>query len=266
MPCVQMYSDLNVVAERPYAVPVSSFRSLATATVLVGLFVGGCAEDNCEIPTDEIRMDARVTDNGVTIRAEFEFRSGGPGPMSTPWSCDESARFEINGSEATKIERDNKTEYSLTVDTVDETRSFSFELTRDGEDDVRASVELPPPFEITAPEPGAMLPRSRATELAWTPPLEGGEMRIKLVEEIGNGLCVTTDSEDHNYKSRRGERVDDIGMWTIPEDALGSDLDESCDARYELSRFSEGEYPGELADGGVVAGQVLRAVVFVSEP
>lgn len=261
-----MYSDLNVVAERLYAVPVNSFRTLATATVLAGLLVGGCTENDCEIPTDEIWMDAHVTDNGVTLRAEFEFRSGGPGPMSTAWSCDEGTRFEINGRDATKIERDDKTEYSLTVDAADETRSFSFELIREGETDVQASVELPPPFEVSAPEAGAVLPRSRATELSWTPSLEGERMQIELVEEIGNGLCVTTESEDHDYKSMGGVRVDDTGIWTIPADVLASDSDEACDARYELSRFSEGEYPTQLGGGGVVAGQVLRAVVFVSEP
>lgn len=261
-----MCSDLNVVAERLYAVPVSSFRTLVATVVMTGLPVAGCTQNDCEMATDEIWMSARVTDNGITTRAEFEFRKGGSGPMSSTWACDEAVQFQINGQEAAKVERDKKTEYSLTIDAADEGRAFTFELIREEGTDVRASVELPPPFDMVAPEAGAVVSRSEATELSWTPALEEAEMQIELVEEIGNGLCVTTESEEHDYKSMGGVRVADTGTWTIPGDVLTSESDEECDARYELSRFSEGEYPPELGSGGVVAGQVIRAVVFVSAP
>ena len=103
-------------------------------------------------------------------------------------------------------------------------------------------------------------------ELAWQPPADGEEMQVELQEELGGGRCIVSDNVEHDYKGQGGVRVDDTGTWTVPGGVLTNDGDLRCDARYVLRRFSPGDYPEGLAEGGFVQAEVLRIVLFESVP
>ena len=163
--------------------------------------------------------------------------------------------------------KDERVEYSLTLD-VGAATSFEFLLAREVDDGatVVASVDLPPTFEVIAPEAGVTIPRTEDVMIQWDPPNPGGELAIELVEEIGDGICIITETEEHEYKRPGGVRVEDDGDWLVPGTAIAGDPQSSCEARYILNRYSLGEYPDALATGGFLEAQVTRNVLFNSTP
>lgn len=227
---------------------------------------GGCAAsgDSCEVPTDEMSMVGLVVDNGPTVRAEVDFESGQRDGLGLPLRlCDDDELF-INGDEPRESERGPGFVYSLTIED-GSVRDFEFELKRNDRDEViTLDVSLADAFDITSPVPGAQLSRMEDLVVIWEPADPGGMMRIELEEEIGGGICLTTDQEEHAYKELGGIEVDDAGMWTIPAGVVTGQAE--CVGRYRLSRFTDGEYPSKLGPGGHLEAQVLRLIDFTSIP
>lgn len=206
------------------------------------------------------------TDDGEEVRVAVDFATGDRGSIPISWAKCDGDRILINGQDATEAKQDDRTEYTLTLNGEDG-EEITVELDRANEDDVvTASVIRPPRFEMLAPEPGLEVSRSEPIELAWEPANEGGEMQVELQEELGGGRCIVSDDIEHDYKGQGGVRVDDTGMWTVPGGVLTNDGELRCDARYVLRRFSRGDYPEALAEGGFVEAQVLRIVLFESVP
>lgn len=206
------------------------------------------------------------TDDGEEVRVGVDFATGNRGAISIQWAKCDGDRILINGQEARETEQGDRTEYTRTLDG-DDGETVTVELDRATEDDViSASVERAPRFEMTAPEPGVEVSRSEPIELAWEPAAEGGEMQVELQEELGGGRCIVSDDVEHDYKGQGGVRVPDTGSWTVPAGVLTNDGELRCDARYVLRRFSSGDYPEGLAEGGFVEAQVLRIVLFESVP
>jgi hypothetical protein len=229
------------------------------------LAIGGCTPDRCKVPNDELSMVARVVDNGVTVRAEADFATGERGELSVPWQRCENDRVEINDESATETVETERVEYSLTLD-VGVATAFEFVLAREDFDPVRATVALPPTFEVLEPAAGQAISRGSDVTLLWQPPNPGGEMQIELVEEVGAGICIVTETEGHEYKRPGGIRVEDDGDWLVPGTAISGDPQMDCEARYVLERFSAGEYPSALDPGGFIEAQVVRTIVFISTP
>jgi hypothetical protein len=228
--------------------------------------VAGCTPRSCTVDTSELSMVARVVDNGVTVRAEVDFMTGERGDVAVPWQRCDDDRVEINGRTAIETVKDERVEYSLTLD-VGAATSFEFLLAREVDDQaVVASVDLPPSFEVLAPEPGITIARTEDVLIRWEPANAGGQLSIELVEEIGDGICIMTLDEGHEYKHPGGVRVDDTGEWLVPGTAIHGDPQAGCEARYILNRYNLGEYPAALADGGFLEAQVTRNVLFHSTP
>lgn len=235
-------------------------------------FVGpGCTPDRCRAGNDELSMVLRAvdlrTDDGEEVRVAVDFATGDRSAIPISWAKCDGDRVLINGQDARESVQEDRTEYTLTLDGEDGGETITVELDRATEDEViSASVNRPPRFEMTAPEPGAEISRSEPTELAWEPAAEGGEMQVELQEELGGGRCIVSDDVEHDYKGQGGVRVEDTGTWTVPAGVLTNEGELRCDARYVLRRFSAGEYPEGLAAGGFVEAQVLRIVLFESVP
>ncbi len=227
--------------------------------------MGGCTPKNCTLGNDELTMVARAIDVGPLVRVEVDFSSRDDGDVPIPWTRCENDRILVNGEEAKETVKDDRTEYSVRFD-VDPPRTITVELDRAEQDEVTASVTRPEAFEILEPETSAVLSRSEDIVLTWAPPLEDAQMQVELMEEIGGGRCIVTEDVEHDYKGVGGVRVEDKGRWTIPAGVFTNDGESECQARYVLSRFNQGEYPSELAEGGFIEAQVLRMRLFESVP
>ena len=244
---------------------------LALLAFSLSVFAGSaCTPDRCRVGNDELSMVLRAvdlqTDDGEEVRVAVDFATGDRGTIPISWAKCDGDRVLINGQDARETKQEDRTEYTLTLDG-DDGETVSIELERATEDElIEASVQRPPRFEMTAPEPGLEVSRSEPIELAWEPPAEGGEMQVELQEELGGGRCIVSEDVEHDYKGQGGVRVDDTGTWTVPAGVLTNDGELRCDARYVLRRFSRGDYPEGLAEGGFVEAQVLRIVLFESTP
>ena len=228
--------------------------------------LSGCA-DPCEVADDQLSLVAVVIDNAQTVRAEVDFDAGERAALPEPWRKCDGDKIRINGQDARETERNGRWEYSLTLDAAEAPRTFTFEIDREVSDaPILIEVELPPAFEVTAPEPGSSLSRSTSTPIQWSPPEPEGQLQLTLFESIGEGVCLETKVEAHDYKRTGGIRVDDDGDWTVPPAAISSPSGGSCEAELQLRRFNDGEYPARLAPGGFVEGRVLRSVPFTSVP
>lgn len=249
---------------------LASMRLVLLAFPLAALAGSGCTPDRCRAGNDELSMVLRAvdlrTDDGEEVRVAVDFATGDRAAIPISWAKCDGDRVLINGQDARETTQEDRTEYTLTLDG-DDSEIITVELDRATEDDlVTASVERPPRFEIVAPEPGIEVSRSEPIVLEWEPPAEGSEMQVELQEELGGGRCIVSDDVEHDYKGQGGVRVDDTGTWTVPAGVLTNDGELRCDARYVLRRFSQGDYPEALAEGGFVEAQVLRILLFESVP
>jgi hypothetical protein len=240
----------------------------ALSTVVVG--GSGCMPERCRVGNGDLSMVVRAVDlygeDGEEVHVTVDFATGDRAYLPIPWSICEGDKVQINGEDARESQQDGFTVYTRAFPG-DVGETITIELNRANEDDpIEASVERAPRFEVMSPEPGAALSRSEEIVLTWEPPLEGGEMQIELLEELGGGRCIVTDDPEHDYKGFGGVRVPDTGSWTIPASTLANEGELRCSARYVLRRFSRGEYPSNLAPGGFVEAQSLRLLLFESAP
>ncbi len=221
-------------------------------------------DNSCGIPTSELSLVATAVDNGPTLRAEVDFTTVRASGELSIALCDED-KLIIAGEEPQRVDRPDRVIYSYTSE-VTSSPTVEFEFVRDGEDSVTFSITMPPAFEVTAPQPDTEISRSAELLLEWLPPNPGGSMRIALAEEIGNGVCLETLVEAHNYKDLSGVDIEDDGNWKIPAATIDSGARDKCDATYRFARLASAEYPAALHAGGYLEGRVERAVAFSSVP
>jgi hypothetical protein len=237
--------------------------------LLCGLSLVACdpldGTDACDVPTDAMSMVASVVDNGVNLHAEVDFARGAHEGAPAPFALCDSDELIIAGDAADRTDRSDRVVYSVSL-AADAARAVSFELRRPSAAAVLFTIELAPPFEITAPLADEEVSRSQDYMLGWAPELADAEIHIGLAEEIGYGVCLETTVTDHDYKSEDGVVVADNGTWKIPASTIDGGTRDKCDASYRLSRVSTPEYPAELHSGGTVEGRVERLVAFVSVP
>lgn len=241
--------------------------SSSISAVLSALALACDAEDpgsTCAVPTDEIQLLATAIQNGATLRAEVELSTNRGDGKEILSLCDDD-ELVIAGAKAESVVRPDRVVYSYTRDETG-TPSLRFELERKGETSVAFTVDVPAAFEITAPHPAAEVSRSTDLLLEWTPANPGELMRIELGEKIGDGVCLQTLDDDHDYKGLAGVEIEDDGSWNIPADTIDGGARDRCEATYRLSRRSNSAYPSELAEGGYLEGRVERMVAFVSVP
>lgn len=237
----------------------------SSVVVLVGVLVGCSGEegDTCEIATEDISAVALVVDSGWDIRATIDFEAGDRRGRNTPLRLCDSDTLEINGEEPEVIEKTDRVEYVLSL-AADAERSFSFVLERDAQGDrVTFDVELPPAFEITAPEDGATIDFSQEQVLQWAPAIDGGTMHVGLGEVIGGGECLVATTEGHTYEAAGGVTVDDKGQWTIPAGVVSSESPDDCTLTYTLSRVLLAPYPEVLEGSGRIEARTERYVDVV---
>lgn len=242
--------------------------------ILVASFalLAGCADtdgdDTCEIPTDALAVVAAVVDNGVTLRAEVELSTegiDGPRPLSLCTKKGKQDTLQIDGGEPEVVERPDGSIYASTLQETT-ARTVTVDLARTEHESLMLSIELPPSFDVVAPVAGAEVSRSMELLLEWTPANPGGQMRIELAEEIGNGVCLETMVADHDYKGLAGVDIEDDGDWKIPAEVIDGGARDRCDASYRFTRVLGSPYPEALGDGGYLEGRVERVVPFVSVP
>ena len=236
------------------------------SVVGVGVLTGCNFGQSCDYETRAMKLVAEVVDDGSSVRAEASFRSE-DGGSATPIELCEDDILTINGTQPRETIKIDRVTYSLTQPFEDAPRDFVFELARSERDEiVRTSVTLPNVFEISSPANGESLSRADEVEITWEPPEPEGEMRIEIGEMLGGGICIRTETAEHDYKRHGGIGVDDTGSWKIPAGTLATEVDEPCNALYKLTRTAIGDYPEAFDRGGYVEGRVQRMVAFESTP
>lgn len=233
-------------------------------TALAGCFVQ--ADDSCERSTDTISVVAHVVDNGTDVRAEIDLDGSDRSSFPDPLELCEDDRLRIGGRAPKRTDRIDRVVYSVNFPLADAPRELEFEFDREEHDSVAFTIALPPAFVILTPQPTEAVPRGADYLMTWDPPNVGARMRIDITEKIGDGVCIDTPVDEHDYKSLGGVDVDDGGRWTVPANTLDSPIGGDCDAVYELTRFGDAPYPDAFSSGGYLESRVERAVPFVSTP
>jgi hypothetical protein len=258
---------LAATGSRPLdQLPAKGGRSGLLGRVVVVMAVGalglvGCTANDgntCDVATEDISAVALVIDSGWDIRAAIDFEAGDRRGGNSPLRLCDSDRLTINGTVPQRVEKADRIEYAVSLP-ADGARSFEIMLDRDSEGDrVEFSVELPPAFEVVAPEAGAVIDFAQDQVLQWEPPVPDGSLRVELGEVIGAGECLTAMTEGHTYEAGGGVTVPDNGQWTIPAGSVASMGTEDCTLTYTLSRVLLAPYPEAFEGSGRLEARTER--------
>lgn len=114
-------------------------------------------------------------------------------------------------------------------------------------------ASLPAPFEL---DPIAATSRAAALEVSWTP---AGSLDAMHWEAIGE--CIEATSADI---------VDDTGLASIAPGTLrkrqGTNIPDSCSVTLTVVRSRPGDLDPGYGEGGTIAGEQIRKVMFTSNP
>lgn len=238
-------------------------RILAAGLGVLAAGLGACTGDegeSCEVATANLSAVALVIDSGWDIRAAIDFEAGDRRGRNAPLRLCDTDALVINDILPDVIAKSDRVEYAISLP-ADGARRFTFELVREAQGDrVAFEVELPPPFEITAPMDGDAIDYEQEQVLQWEPALEGGTMHVGLGEVIGGGECLVAQTDGHTYESAGGVQVDDTGQWTIPAGVVSSMSPTACTLTYTLSRVLLAPYPEAFEAGGRLEARTERYV------
>ena len=237
-------------------------RELLARCTLVALTLGAtsCSDTpySCRVDNATLLLRATVSELDAVagqprVRVEVEFEAAGaePGTGTTLALCPDEDRLEVNGVETDERNALGHLYYVAEFDTRED--SYEISLARPSFEDVAITTDLPPSFDITAPDPNVDHPRSAALDIAWTPAWPDHQLGLSVADEIGSacidGLGVELD-------------VDDIGTYSVPAGSLvGTD---ACQVTISLTRIAEADYPASLAKGGNATAIVKRRLVINS--
>jgi hypothetical protein len=237
-------------------------REVLAPCTLVALTLGasGCNDTpySCRIDNATLLLRATVSELDVVagepqVRVEVEFEVAGaePGTGTTLALCPDEDRLEVNGIETEELNALGHLYYVAEFDS----RESRYEITlaRPSYEDVAVTIELPPSFDISLPDPSVDHPRSAALDIAWTPAWPDHQLALSVEDEIGSacidGLGIELD-------------IDDIGSYSVPANTLVGTG--SCQVTISLTRLAEAAYPASLAAGGNATAIVKRRLVVNS--
>jgi hypothetical protein len=205
-------------------------------------------------------LDADVyneRDGDIVATAAFEFGDMA-GLGGTSLELCQTDELRINGEIAREWENPitNRLSYHVTFDEPQD--EYEFVFSREGEDDVIATVSQPPAFDIVSPGEQETLSRADGLTVEWDP---AGDDLIEIFlfpESTDGDSCMESQSET----------VDDVGAYTFLATEIakpdGSTVDQ-CRVDVQLQRTQDGDYPDEFDNGSIRARQ-NRWVEFISNP
>lgn len=212
-----------------------------------------CRVDNATLLLRATVSELDAVPGQPRVRVEVEFEAAGvePGTGTTLALCPDEDRLEVNGVETDERNALGHLYYVAEFDSRED--SYEISLARPSHEDVAITIELPPSFDITLPDPNVDHPRSAALDIAWTPAWPEHQLGLSVADEIGSacidGLGVELD-------------IDDTGTYSVPAGTLvGTD---ACQVTISLTRIAEAAYPATLADGGNATAIVKRRLVINS--
>lgn len=238
-------------------------KTLACLTLFTALIpVSGCFSQgsSCDATIQGMSLDADVyneRDGDIVATASFEF-----GDMSgvggTSLELCETDQLRINGEVAREYENQITNRLSYKVTFSEPQDEYEFVFSREGEDDVVATVSQPPAFEVVSPSEQEQISRADGLVIEWDP---AGDDNIEIQlfpETVGDDTCM----------SGPDKTVEDIGIFTYLASEIakpeGSTVDQ-CRVDVQLERTQDGEYPAEFDNGSIRAVQT-RWVEFISNP
>lgn len=233
----------------------------------VPALLAGCVvvdgDSTCGRDLSDLVMFATAIDNGSTMRAEVELQESSV--LAESLALCKKDELRILDSDPEEVVHGERLVYSVTTEIENAPRDIAVSYEHAG-DRIEFRLELPPPFLVTAPTADADIPRSKDFTLAWEPANPGGSMRIGILEEIGYGICLSTEVEMQTYKQPDGIEVDDSGSWLVTAKAIDGAMRDRCKASYWFTRSAEAAYPAELHPGGTLTAETTRTVAFRSVP
>jgi hypothetical protein len=196
-------------------------------------------------------LDAVPGEPRVRVEVELEAAGAAPGTGTTLALCPDDDQLEVNGVETEELSALGHLYY--VAEFQNRESSYEISLVRPRYEDVNITIELPPSFDISAPDPAINHPRSAALDIAWTPAWPDHQLGLSVADEIGSacidGLGIELD-------------IDDTGSYSMPANTLvGSG---SCQVTISLTRLAEAAYPASLAAGGNATAIVKRRLVVNS--
>lgn len=237
-------------------------RELLARCTLVTLTLGasGCSDTpySCKIDNATLVLRATVSEldpvaDEPRVRVEVEFEAAGaePGTGTTLALCPDEDQLEVNGVETEERSALGHLYYVAEFDS--RASSYEISLARPSYEDVTLTIELPPSFEISLPDPNLEHPRDAALDIAWSPAWPDHQLGLSVADEIGSacidGLGIELD-------------IDDIGTYSVPAGALVGTG--ACQVTVSLTRLAEAAYPSSLAAGGNATAIVKRRLVLSS--
>jgi hypothetical protein len=237
-------------------------REVLARCTLVALTLGasGCNDTpySCQIDNATLLLRATVSELDAVageprVRVEVEFETAGaePGTGTTLALCPDEDHLEINGVETEELSALGHLYYVAEFDSREP--SYEISLARPSHEDVSITIELPPSFDISMPDPTADHPRSSALDIAWSPAWSDHQLELSVADEIGSacidGLGIELE-------------IDDSGSYSVPAGTLVGTG--ACQLTITLTRLAEAAYPASLAAGGNATAIVKRRLVVNS--
>lgn len=222
---------------------------------LLGATALGCASEvqSCDLATDEMVMWATLTDSDGEIEIEIEFEVANAEGAALAL-CPERDHLTVNGTEASLVRALGQLYYAVEFESASE-GSYEIVLERDGAQSVAVEIEMPPIFELTAPEPDSTHSRGAALEVVWAPAWPGGTMKLAIEDAIGSD-CIEGLGVEYE--------VEDQGSFSVAGNALVGGGAGSCGVSLALSRSVAIEYPAAFHEGGQISAFVRRRRPFTS--
>lgn len=228
--------------------------------VALALGVSACNDTpySCRVDNATLLLRATVSEldpvaGEPRVRVEVEFEAAGaePGMGTTLALCPDEDLLEINGVETE--ERSALGHLYYVAEFKSREPSYEISLERPSHEDVSFTIELPPSFDISLPDPSVDHPRNAALDIAWSPAWPDHQLGLSVADEIGSacidGLGFELD-------------IDDSGMYSVAAGTLVGTG--ACQVTVTLTRIAEAAYPASLADGGNATAIVKRRLVINS--
>jgi hypothetical protein len=179
-------------------VAVMLTRELLARCTLVALTFGvsacndtpySCRVDNAALllRATVSELDAEAGEPRVRVEIEFETAMAAPGTGTTLALCPDEDVLEVNGIETE--ERSALGHLYYVAEFKNRESSYEISLARPSYEDVTFTIELPPSFDISLPDPSVDHPRSAALDIAWSPAWPDHQLGLSVADEIGSA-CI----------------------------------------------------------------------------
>lgn len=145
-------------------------------------------------------------------------------------------------------------QYVTTFDAAPPSTPFVIQLARSLDGGApESSLELPEPFTLTGPE-GAVS-RSASLTFTWTPSGQADPMEI-----VASGACILS------YTRAISGDPGTVTLEANVLEAVNKDAAESCEVRFDITRWRAGSVDAGFGQGGEARGEQVRSVSLLSQP